>query len=107
MITSLVKFILLESEMKGMSIQIRKCNFFWEELQKYSLAPQTLFHQMPNNLREEKTSPRNLAICVCFHLVRGLQDLKDAAQRIRYMRRVRWVKGGGRRESESKNWMAR
>lgn len=54
MITSLVKFILLESEMKGMSIQIRKCNFFWEELQKYSLAPETLFHQMPNNLKEEK-----------------------------------------------------
>ena len=78
MITSLVKFILLESEMKGMSIQIRKCNFFWEELQKYSLAPETLFHHMPNNLKEEKLG--NLHLFSPCERAAGSQGCRPADQ---------------------------
>ena len=59
MIMSLVEFILVESEKRvDASIQIRKCHFFREELQKYSLAPVTSFHKITNNLEEENT-PQN------------------------------------------------
>ena len=42
-----------------------------------------------------------------FSLALMLHDLKEATHRMTYIKRARWVKGGGRRESESKNWMVR
>ena len=85
---------------KWLSVQIRKCRFFWEDFQKY--YPGTpIRHIIPESFEGFHSREK------LDHLVRGVHDLKDAAQRIRYIKRVRWVKGGGRRESESKNWMAR
>ena len=49
---------------------------------------------------------KGAAVCVCIYIC-VFAFVLDHDYLMRYMRRVRWVKGGGSNESESKNWMAR
>ena len=72
---------------KWLSVQIRKCLFVWEDLQKYYLGT-PIHHIIPESFEGFHSREK------LDHLVRGVHDLKDAAQRIRYIKRVRWVKGG-------------